>query len=304
MTVPDPAASAPAYPDPSRRQSSSWRQRRTVDTTGRAAGVGLGLAMFVGGALGTWLCWRFFVTTATGQRLDAVSFRGSSIGRSTLWQAAEPVLDLIDVPFIVLVIGASALIAVMRRRWLLALQVAVLVGGANVTTQVLKRAVLDRPDLVADVGSAGNSLPSGHTTAAASVAAALLLVVPHALRPVVAIGAAAYAAITGVSTMIGGWHRPSDVVAAIMVVVAWAGLVTVLTAMSRPEARTSSGRTTTGVAAGLLAAAGAVAAVFAVVALRRTRDALEVSTWLDDRSDLATAYVGGALGVVAAAAFG
>ncbi|TDE10186.1 phosphatase PAP2 family protein [Jiangella asiatica] len=259
--------------------------------------------MFVAGVAGTWASWRWFVDTATGQRLDEAAFEGSAIGRNTLWRGAEPVLDVVSVPFIVVVLGAVALIALMRRRWFLALQVAVLVGGANLTTQVLKHVVLDRPTLAADVGPAGNSLPSGHTTVAASVAAALLLVVPRRARPMVAVLGAGYTAVTGVSTMIGGWHRPSDVVAAIMVVLAWAGLTTVLTALGTPE-RTDAGTGSSGttVVAALFVVTAAGSGLVAASALRSTRDLLAESGSVTARDDLATAYLGAGMGVVAATA--
>ncbi|TDD68509.1 phosphatase PAP2 family protein [Jiangella aurantiaca] len=270
----------------------------------RPGGVVLGLLMFVAGTLGTWAIWRWFVDTAVGQRIDQVAFRGSGIGRSTLWSGAERVLDVVSVPFVVVVLGAVALIALLRQRWLLALQVIVLVGGANLTTQVLKRVVLDRPRLADDTGPLGNSLPSGHTTVAASVAAALVLVVPRRARPAVAIVGAGHTAVTGVSTMVGGWHRPSDVVAAVTVVLAWAGLATVLTSLSSPERMPSPpvGNAPTAVVTGLFVAAAGVAGAMAASALLRTRDMLNTAGAVTERSDLATAYVGAALGVVAATA--
>ncbi len=270
----------------------------------RPGGVVLGLLMFLAGALGTGASWRWFVDTAVGQRIDQVAYRGSGIGRSTLWSGAEQVLDVVSVPFVVVVLGAVALIALLRQRWLLALQVIVLVGGANLTTQVLKRVVLDRPRLADDTGPLDNSLPSGHTTVAASVAAALVLVVPRRARPAVAILGAGYTAITGVSTMVGGWHRPSDVVAAITVVLAWAGLATVLTALSSPERMPSPpvGNAPTAIVSGLFVVVAGVAGAMAASALLRTRDVLNTAGAVTERSDLATAYVGAGLGVVAVTA--
>src|SRR6185503_6696111 len=107
----------------------------------------------------------------------------------------------------------------------------VLMVGANLTTQVLKNAVFVRPDLGVEA-SYGNTLPSGHTTAAASVAAALLLVVPPRVRPWAAVLGAGYTTATGVSTLIGQWHRPSDVVAAVLVVLAWTAIACALVALT------------------------------------------------------------------------
>lgn len=268
----------------------------------RVGAAWAGLALFLISAAATWLTWGYFVNTVTGQRLDDTALRGSVIGRGTLLEWVEPVLEIVSVPFVVAVLGTAALIALMRRRWLLAVQVVILVGGANLTTQVLKYVVWDRPNLTETAGAAQNSLPSGHTTVAASAAAALLLVVPSAARPGVAVLGAGYSALTGVSTMIGGWHRPSDVVASMTVVLAWAGLATVCTALGPPEPvnpRQPSGPSAN-VVTGLLALGALAAAVLALLALLSTRDALAAGGSLTGRQELATAYAGGALGVVAA----
>lgn len=262
--------------------------------------VALGAAMVIVGAVAVWLSWRYFVSTELGQKLDDAAFRGSVIGRTQLWRAAEPVLDIIDEAFIVLVVSAAVAIAVFRRRWRLALHVAILVGGANITTQVLKRLVLDRPSFV---DSIDNSLPSGHTTVAASAAVAMVFVVPRVLKPTAALIGAAYTALTGVSTMIGGWHRPSDVVAAIAVVLLWSG-VAVLFGAEEPQRQSSTPvvRTGTTVVIALLATAALVAGILATGALMRSRDVLSTTGFIADRPDLLTAYVGGAFGVVAATA--
>lgn len=273
---------------------------RYVRATPRFGSAVLGLATAAAGIVATVLVYRIFVGTRTGQQLDNTAFRGAEIGSGTLWEIVEPVLDIVSIPFVVAVLGAAALIAVIRRRWLLAVQVVVLVGGANLTTQVLKYLVWDRPQLTELVGSVYNSLPSGHTTVAASAAAALLLVVPRSVRPTVAVLAAGYTALTGISTMIGGWHRPSDVVASVTVVLAWAGLATAVTAFGPPEqtATPDPARRQTIAVAATLTIGAAIAAVAAWAALDRTRDALAAVGTLTDRQDLATAYAGGALGII------
>ena len=90
-------------------------------------------------------------------------------------------LDVVSVSAIAAVLLGAMLIAALRRRWSLAVQVAVLMIGANLTTRVLKNAVLYRPDLGVEA-SYGNTLPSGHTTAAASISAARRLLVDVLLR--------------------------------------------------------------------------------------------------------------------------
>jgi membrane-associated phospholipid phosphatase len=186
----------------------------------------LALLAAAGSGFGVWLTWRVFVSTSTGQVIEQAALTGATYGQTRLWRLAEPVLDSVSQPLIIAGIAVAVVISVLRRRWVLGVQAAVLVGGANLTTQLLKRGILDRPALGGDVG--GASLPSGHTTVAASLAAALLIVAPRWARPWIAVVGAIYTAATGVSTLIGQWHRPSDAIAAVLVVVAWASLVCAL----------------------------------------------------------------------------
>jgi membrane-associated phospholipid phosphatase len=195
----------------------------SVRRRARALGVTLALAA----PAVVWGLWRVFVDTWAGQRVEQVAFWGADRVQGRLWGTAERVLDVVSFGFVVAAIVTAVLVAVVRRRWLDAAQAAVLVAGANLTTQVVK-AALPREDLGV-WHTYGNTLPSGHTTVAASVGAALVLVVPRRARPLVAVLAAVYTAATGVSTLVEQWHRPSDVVAAVAVVVGWAALVTLLT---------------------------------------------------------------------------
>ncbi len=256
-------------------------------------------------AIGVWATWRVFVGTYDGQLLDQAAFEGAELGRNRLWLVAEPVLDVISVPFIAAVLTVTVVVALVRRRWLLAAQVVLLVAGANLTGQLLKHGLLERPDL--EVGDRlANTLPSGHTIAATSCAVALVLVVPRRWRAATAVGGALYAAATGVSTLVGAWHRPSDVVAGIVLVLAWTCLARVL-GPSGSRGTPSAHRRETA-AASLLVAGGLVAAAASAIALQSTLEALRAvpdqfhSTGLSTREDLLTAYGGGALAVVATAA--
>lgn len=275
------------------------------------AGVALGTLTAVVGFVAVWQTWRLFVATFEGQRIDQAAMDGAQYGRTRLWQIAEPVLEIVSLPALALVLVAAMSLAVIRRRWMLALQIAVLVVGANLTTQILKYEVFDYPRLGMPYPYS-NSLPSGHTTAAASVAVAAVLVVPPRARPYAAVLGGAYAGLTGVSTLVGQWHRPSDVVAALLVVLAWCGIATALSALGRrrePRSRERAGRegveggsaparrfstpTLVVVVSGYLLAV--IAGAGAATALLESRD----SGSLDGRTELLTAYVGGALGVLA-----
>ncbi len=245
------------------------------------------------GAAGVLVAWWAFVTTFPGQRADAAALSGAAYGRNELWRLAEPVLEVVSVGFLAAVLLAAVLVAAARRRWLLAVQVGVLMGGANLTTQLLKHTVLDRPSFGLGIGSSANTLPSGHTTAAASAAAALVLVVPPRARPAAAWVGAAYTAATGVSTLVGQWHRPSDAIAAVLVVLAWVGVAALLPVVRPVPGERSTGR----VGAGMLLGTGAVAAVPAAAALAVT---LQSADPFATRAGLLIAYGGGAGAVVAA----
>ena len=73
------------------------------------------------------------------------------------------------------------------------------------------------------------------------MSAALLLVVPPRVRPWAAVLGAGYTTATGVSTLIGQWHRPSDVVAGVLVVLAWTAIACALVALTPARVPTTTG---------------------------------------------------------------
>ena len=255
-------------------------------------------------AAGVVACHAFFVGTATGQALDEAALAGAEIGPDSLWNVAGPVLEIVSVPFLVAVGVTAIAMAAVRRRPMVAWQVVVLMLGANLTTQLLKATVFDRPDL--DIaGRPYDSFPSGHTTVAAAVAAALILVVPVRGRPVAALVGAGYTALTGVSTLVGGWHRPSDAAAAVLVVLAWtciamlvgsAAPVAVYDVVPGPGGRVPGARGTAGVV-GLLVVGTLGTGAIAALGVVRTSAAGDAT----DPDVLALAYLGGAAGITSVA---
>lgn len=161
--------------------------------------------------------------SARGQRWDLEamnSLGGSSATVRTLLGG----LGTVSIGTAAAGLALCVAMALSRRRISHALGAVVIVGGANVTTQLLKRILLERPDL--NVGYAlDNSLPSGHTTVVLSLVAAALLVAPHRTRLAIATAGALAVTVTGASTVVAEWHRPSDVLAALLVVPVWTALV-------------------------------------------------------------------------------
>ncbi len=132
------------------------------------------------------------------------------------------VLGYVSIGAIAFVALTCLLIALLRGRLGLALGALVVIAGANATSQVLKHYVFTRPDH--GFGTL-NSLPSGHTTVVASSVGAALLVAPSVLRPLIGLAGGFATTLTGASTIVAGWHRPADVVAALAVSLAWTAAV-------------------------------------------------------------------------------
>lgn len=173
-----------------------------------------------------------FLDTKDGQRLDDAALRGRVVQKPRARDASERLLRTISVGSLALIGGGIMLIAAARGRGMLAIGVGGVIVGSNVTTQLLKH-VLERPDFVNEANVfTFNSLPSGHTTVATSLAAALVLAVPPRVRPFAANIGALYATGIASMTLAAGWHRPSDAIAAFAVVGAWAfGMAAALVAL-------------------------------------------------------------------------
>lgn len=243
---------------------------------------------------------RVFVTSRRGQLLDTAALTGNSIGQRHIDSLVDYVLSAMTVLSLAAAILVIGFIALMRRRALLAAAATLLIVGANVTTQLLKYGI-ERPELGIDMAraGAGNSLPSGHTTVAASVAVALVLVLPAQVRGLAALVGAGYAALAGVATLSAGWHRPSDAVAAMLVVGVWAAIAGLLlaTANHRDRARAAPA-TPHRVALVTLFVAGSALLTVAAAAMAMT-DQVPLE-WLSRRR-LFAAYAGGAAGIAGTA---
>ena len=167
------------------------------------------------------------VHTAWGQRVDDAALDGRTM-RPGVLHATDRLLNTISIASLALGSAAVMVLAVLRRRPHLAVTSGTVILGANISTQVLKRVVLGRVDLVGRPEVLGASFPSGHSTVAMSLAVALVLVVPARARLGAAFGGLAYATLVGVGTVTAGWHRPSDVIGAYLVVMVWAGAAVAL----------------------------------------------------------------------------
>ena len=151
-------------------------------------------------------------------------------------------------------------LALARRRGWRALAVACLLAVTGVTTQLLKHA-LARPHLEHWVPEqvATSSWPSGHSTAAMTLALCAILVAPPALRAAAAMLGGAFAVGVGYAVLVLGWHYPSDVLGGFLVAGLWASLAVAV--LHRVEAPEPASRPVWEPLAGLAVGAGVVAAV-------------------------------------------
>jgi len=187
-------------------------------------------------AAGLALVYALLVRTYAGQRIDEAALNGR-LGSPAARRAAGELLTTIGVGSLVLVLALIAGQALVRRRAALALAAVGLVAGALLTTEVLKHLVLARPDLLPRPSALDhNSFPSGHTTIAFAAGLAATLAAPPRWRRPVAVGALLYGTAIGVATVAAGWHRPSDVAGALLVVTGWAAVIALAVAAADPDA--------------------------------------------------------------------
>ena len=191
--------------------------RLTSKSAFAAAGVAAGL-LFV-----TW-----FATFHIGvvQRADQSILQGfSDIGqRNGIRPVANFVANLCSPEPYLYFAWIPMLVAVLRGRPRVAVAIAVILLGANLTTHLLKPLLAEpRPAWllhgVAQIGAA--SWPSGHATAAMSFALCAVLAAPARLRPLVAAVGAAFAVAVCYSFLALAWHYPSDVLGGFLVATTW-----------------------------------------------------------------------------------
>ena len=169
--------------------------------------------------------WALFVCTHAGQTLDAMALEGSEIGSHYVSDHARALLSMVSMPAAVILVVTILVIGLLRRSHRRAIWAVVAVVGANLTSQILKYQILWRPDFnITERWDNANTLPSGHTTMAASAAVALVLLSGRRWRALSAWAGALFTIAMGYSTLVCHWHRPSDVLAGVLVPVGWGAL--------------------------------------------------------------------------------
>ncbi|OJX96145.1 MAG: hypothetical protein BGO96_07700 [Micrococcales bacterium 73-15] len=247
---------------------------------------------------------RLFVLTPAWRMVDQAAFLGSTLGREQVEPYAKVVLGVVSPLFLVGATIVAVVLALARKAFGDAVRAVVVVVGANLTTQLLK-GVIERPIDDLPQATYGNSLPSGHTTVAASVVAILLIVVGRSWRPLVALLGVLYAGATGIATLALAWHRPSDAVAAFAVVAAWSLLVLIPNrGRAVPDVVVNPLRILVSWLLGVAAVAGLTVGFVALsVAFARAGGDLSSGSALLEPVTRRAAYVGACAGTGGAAAF-
>jgi membrane-associated phospholipid phosphatase len=190
---------------------------------------------------GALLCLAGLVVTGlvallspAAQARDASALESiSRLNRGGLAALTEGLVHLADPkPYAVFGAGLVA-VALVRRRFRLAAALPVVILCAPLMSELLKPIVAtDRTPswLHSQIGAA--AWPSGHSTAALTLALCAVLVAPRRLRPAVAVIGALFASSVAYAVLIQAWHFPSDVVGGFLVATMWTLLaVAVLVAL-------------------------------------------------------------------------
>jgi len=245
--------------------------------------------------------WAAAFLLPLGHWLDAATLVGfMDLSSPSVDPIADRIGTLVDAgPFVMAGAGLIA-VALVRGRLRTAAVVPFVLTGASVSTQLLKPALADpRPsELLAPAHIAAASWPSGHATAAMSLALCAVLVAPSRLRPLVAALGGVFAVAVGYSALTLAWHFPSDVLAGFLMAALWTslGIAGLWAAAARWPERTGRGREAAvrvreALAPSALAALGALACAGAV-ALARPASTLAYA-------HAHTAFVAGAAGIAA-----
>ena len=179
-----------------------------------------------------------FVLTAGGQRFENAALAGAEQANAADKANALTSLARISVYSLAVAVALVFLIGLLRRRIDLAIAGVGVVAVALGVTEVLKRYLLARPELIThDPRIAHNSFPSGHTTIAMSVLFGLLIVVPYRWRGFALFVTVFYAIGIGEETVVARWHRLSDTIGGDMVALAMGCLAMAIVARRAGIAR-------------------------------------------------------------------
>ncbi len=174
------------------------------------------------GVIGLYI---FAVLTLWGQQLDnswALAWQEQESTATSITGVLHIInpLTLVGMLVVIVLVGAS------RGELRLGIIATVGMAGAVLTAELMKT-LLPRPDLAPEtnalIGSV-ESLPSGHVTIVMAFTLALYAVSAPCCRRTVLIVGIIVTTIIGTSVILAGWHRPSDVLAGVLLAIGWCAL--------------------------------------------------------------------------------
>jgi membrane-associated phospholipid phosphatase len=158
---------------------------------------------------------------------DAATLQGFvDLNRPHLTPLLNHVAHLADPAPYALIGFALVLIALLRRRGRIALAIVVVLICSEVMTEALKP-LLSHPRPQEWLGRgqiAAASWPSGHSTAAMSLALCAVIAVPARWRPAAAAAGGLFALAVAYAILVLGWHFPSDVIGGYLISGLWTSL--------------------------------------------------------------------------------
>lgn len=183
-------------------------------------------ALTIVGLISAVAVWAIAVRTTIGQRFDDAVLAGQQVQDLWFrWAVFGRAAYHSAIPLIAAVLLCGAMIMI-RRRWRGGAAAITVLVGSLATTEFAKHVVIHRPDLTGRfAGDGTNSFPSGHTTVAVAVAVVILMVLPRSWRAIGTLVTACGATLVANGTMTVGWHRASDAIGAVAIVMLWTGLV-------------------------------------------------------------------------------
>ncbi len=165
-----------------------------------------------------------------------------ALGGPGLNPALSSLLHLLDPTLYTLWGIALVALALARSRPRTALAIALVMALAPLTAEVLKP-LLGHGTVGYDGSRLGvSSWPSGHATAALTLALCAVLAVPARWRPAIALLGGLFAATAGAGLLILAKHMPSDVVGGYLTATLWIALA--VAALRVAERRWPTGRST------------------------------------------------------------
>jgi membrane-associated phospholipid phosphatase len=179
----------------------------------------------IGAAAGTCLLvltWYLERYAGIVRRADVSVLRGFlELHRPGLDRLTSAIADLCDPKPYVVLVAVPVIIALLRGRPRVAATLTLIILGANETTQLLKPLLATARAPLPGWQIDAASWPSGHATAAMSLALCAVIAVPARRRPAVAAVMAAFAIAVCYSFLELGWHYPTDVLGGFLVATIW-----------------------------------------------------------------------------------